>query len=301
MKGFKAFDMEKNSNNRPDGRAGSSVFQIAGKVYNEFSTSPNKIDEQSPQPRMRVKDAKSPLPPKTKPTKVAGRRKLIKKSGMKTVPPPPPNVKVAKEGSPMDIAMRSVGSNNRLKTRPVRKRKDSSDPFKVANIYKEHKTSKSERADAIARKRMIDRKYADRSAKDRAMLANTSQYAGYGAKDEYKRMKEQGNFPFGKGRQTAKADSPNKIGGVISRGPRIAKAIGKTIAGTVGKMVGSNKGTDYKDIMKKNNAYNIKEHQVKQPGGGMGTVVTYQIKGQKGEYAISKNRLLENISKGKNK
>ena len=236
MKGFKAFDMEKNSNNRPDGRAGSSAFQIAGKVYNKFSTSPNKIGEleskEAPQPKMRVKDAQLKRPTKTK--EVAGGRKLVKKSGMKTVPSPSPRVKVAKEDSPMNIAMRSVGSNNRLKTRPVRKRKDSSDPFKVANIYREHKTSKSERADAMARKRMIDRKYADRSAKDRAMLANTSQYKGYGAKDEFKKMREKGKgvfgvLGFGSSKQKAQADSPNKIGAVVSKAPKIAKAIGKWI------------------------------------------------------------------------
>ena len=303
MKGFKAFDMEKNSNNRPDGRAGSSVFQIAGKVYNKFSTSPNKIGEleskEAPQPKMRVKDAQIKRPTKTK--EVAGGRKLIKKSGEKSITRLTPRVKVKKENSPMDIAMRSVGSDNRLKTRPVRKRKDSSDPFKVANQYRRHSSSKSERVDAMARKRMIDRKYADRSAKERAMLANTSQYKSYGAKDEFKKMREQGNFPFGTGRQTAKADSPNKIGAVVSKAPKIAKAIGKTIAGTVGKMTGSNESTNYKDIMKKDNPniYNIREHKQKQPGGGMGTVVTYQIKGQKGEYAVAKSRLLERMAKSR--
>ena len=90
---------------------------------------------------------------------------------------------------------------------------------------------------------------------------------------------------------------------MVSKAPKIAKAIGKTIAGTVGKMTGSNEGTNYKDIMKKDNPniYNIREHKQKQPGGGTGIVVTYQIKGQKGEYAVAKSRLLERIAKQKNK
>ena len=80
-----------------------------------------------------------------------------------------------------------------------------SSAYQIANQYRRHETSKSERADAIARKRMIDRKYADRSPKERATLANTSQYKSYGAKDEFKRMREKGNFPFGKGGSRQKA------------------------------------------------------------------------------------------------
>tara|TARA_Y100000401_G_scaffold115407_1_gene119069 strand:+ start:217 stop:1170 length:954 start_codon:yes stop_codon:yes gene_type:complete len=311
MKGFKAFDMEKNSNNRPDGRAGSSVFQIAGKVYNKFSTSPNKIGKKSVRRKnigLSEEDARNiglqgkrqmDRPPQTV------TRKSIKtdvdpqsqggtgKMKSRVVP------KVGEITSPMDIATRSVGSSNRLKTRPVRRRKDSSDPFKVANQYRRVTTGKDEQRDAKARMMKVRRENPDASPKEQAMLANTAKYRGYTAKDEYKRFKETGGFgSIIGGRQTAKADSPNKISKVITKAPKIAKAIGKTIAGTVGKMAG-NKGTNYKDIMKKNNAYNIKEHQVKQPGGGMGTVITYQIKGQKGEFSISKNRLLENISKGK--
>ena len=60
---------------------------------------------------------------------------------------------------------------------------DQGERYKGEN---EHK--RQERLDAAARARMIDRKYADRSRKERAMLANTSQYAGYGAKDEFKQM-----------------------------------------------------------------------------------------------------------------
>ena len=315
MKGFKAFDMEKNSNNRPDGRAGSSVFQIAGKVYNEFSTSPNKIDKKSVRMKnigLSEEDARNiglqgkrrmDRPPQTV-TRKSTTTDVNPQSqgGTGKMRPKRVNPKVGEITSPMDIAMRSVGSSNRLKTRPVRKKKNSSDPFKVANQYRRHQSSKSDQRDAKARMMKVRRDHPNASAKEQAMLANTAQYRGYTAKDEYKRFKETGGFgPIGGSRQTAKADSPNKIGKVISKAPKIAKAIGKTIAGTVGKMTGSNESTNYKDIMKKDNPniYNIREHKQKQPGGGTGIVVTYQIKGQKGEYAVAKSRLLERIAKQK--
>ena len=247
MKGFKAFDMKKNSNNRPDGRAGSSVFQIAGKVYNEFSTSPNKIDK---------KAAKAPIDSKV------------------------------------------------LKTRPVRKKENSSDPFKVANQYRRHEVSASDQANAKARMAKAKRDNPGASGRELALAAHSLERQGYGVKDEYKRFKEKGGTStaggFFGGKQTAKADSPNKL---LSKAEKITKAIGKTISGTVGKMTGSNKGTNYKDVMKNDNPniYNIREHSQKQPDGSMGTVVTYQIKGQKGEYAIAKSRLLQKMAKSRKK
>ncbi len=264
MKGFKAFDMEKNSNNKPDGRAGSSVFQIAGKVYNKFSTSPNKIA------RITSEERKRTLPGEEGPIiGVPGSARIKRKD-----------------------KSRKVGK--RLVKRSGEKTVNQSSPNKIANQYTRHKSSKSEQADAIARKKMIDRKYADRSPKERAMLANTSQYKGYGAKDELKRMVDTGTLPFGIGRpkQKAQADSPNKID--IPNPVTVAKKLGKTLVNTIGK-----RGANYKDVMRKSNPniYNIKEQKSKQPGGGTGTTVTYQIKGEKGEYAINKSRLLKRMAK----
>ena len=137
MKGFKAFDMEKNSNNRPDGRAGSSVFQIAGKVYNEFSTSPNKLKVNPPNPGNKKKPTVPKLDKATKRTNIGlseedarniglqGKRRMdrppqtvTRKSTKTDVNPQsqggtgkfrPKRVtpKVREITSPMDIAMRS--------------------------------------------------------------------------------------------------------------------------------------------------------------------------------------------------
>jgi|TARA_R100000479_G_scaffold160325_1_gene97705 hypothetical protein len=290
MKGFKAFDMEKNSNNRPDGRAGSSVFQIAGKVYNKFSTSPNKIGEleskEAPQRKMRVKDAQLKRPTKTK--EVAGGRKLIKKEGTATKttrPTSPPRVKVGKlEDSPMDIAMRSVGSSNRLKTRPVRKKENSSDPFKVANQYRRHQSSKDAQRDARARMMKVRRDHPNKSRKEQAMLANTAQYRGYTAKDEFKRYQETGTFgPIGGGRQTAKAESPNKIGSKIAGSAiRGVTKIGRKVVKSLG-------GTNLADGLPKG-AYDISRND---------GVVTYKVKGHKGEFSVLESRLKKRIEKNK--
>ena len=269
MKGFKAFDMEKNSNNTPDGRAGSSVFQIAGKVYNKFSTSPNKIAKpersnigEAGQQIYQEKNQGVSMPPslrrKEKSTSVGS--KLVKKPVKKTVKPPSPSrVKVKN-------AVR-YGAG---------KKSDSSDPFKI-------QTTTDKQRDI---QRQGDYYRSDHQKKKDDRIAQMIRERNK-EKQSPKKLKEN-------------ADSPNKISSVVSKAPKIAGAIAKTISKAARKITGQ-KSTDYKDIMKKNNAYNIKEHQVKQPGGGMGTVITYQIKGQKGEYSISKNRLLENISKGKNK
>ena len=269
MEGFKAFDMEKNSNNTPDGRAGSSVFQIAGKVYNKFSTSPNKIAKpersnigEAGQQIYQEKNQGVSMPPslrrKEKSTSVGS--KLVKKPVKKTVKPSsPPRVKVKN-------AVR-YGAG---------KKSDSSDPFKI-------QTTTDKQRDI---QRQGDYYRSDHQKKKDDRIAQMIRERNK-EKQSPKKLKEN-------------ADSPNKISSVVSKAPKIAGAIAKTISKAARKITGQ-KSTDYKDIMKKNNAYNIKEHQVKQPGGGMGTVITYQIKGQKGEYSISKNRLLENISKGKNK
>lgn len=291
MKGFKAFDMEKNSNNRPDGRAGSSVFQIAGKVYNKFSTSPNKIGKKSVRKKtigLSEEDARDlalqgkrrmDRPPQTV------TRKSIKtdvnpqsQGGTGKMRPKRVNPKVGEITSPMDIAMRSVGSSNRLKTRPVRKKENSSDPFKVANQYRRHQSSKDAQRDARARMMKVRREHPDASPKEQAMLANTSQYRGYTAKDEFKRYKETGTFgPIGGGRQTAKAESPNKIGSKIIKGVR---KIGQKVVESLG-------GTNIADGLPKG-AYDISRND---------GIITYKVKGHKGEFAVAENRLKKRLGK----
>ena len=83
-----------------------------------------------------------------------------------------------------------------------------SSAYQIANQYRQHKVSSSDRADAIARSRMIDRKYADRSPKERAMLSTSSKYQSYGAKDEWKRMKDKGTWPMGGGSKKAATKKP---------------------------------------------------------------------------------------------
>ena len=280
MKGFKAFDMEKNSNNKPDGRAGSSVFQIAGKVYNKFSTSPNKIGVKPKFPTSK----KKPTVPKIKegskrtnigiteeevagmkarrtnrlpqtqnknkqdviPQSQGGTGKTRRYRGEKTVE------------SPMPIAMRSVGSSNRLKTRPVRKKSDSSDPFKI-------QTTTEKQRDV---QRQGDYYRSDHQKKKDDRMAQMIK--------ERNKKKNEG--------------SPNKIVGRVG-----------TLSSRVVRP--KKKKTTYQDIMKKMDSkiYNITEHPQKQPDGSMGTTITWQRKGEKGEYAINKSRMVNRIDKMKKK
>lgn len=282
MKGFKAFDMEKNSNNKPDGRAGSSVFQIAGKVYNKFSTSPNKIKVNPPNPGK----TKPTVPKLDKATtrsniglseeEVAGmkarRTNRLPQTQNKNKQDVTPQSQggTGKSGptrrryrgktvaSPMPIAMRSVGSSNRLKTRPVRKKSDSSDPFKI-------QTTTDKQRDV---QRQGDYYRSDHQKKKDDRMAQI-------IKERNKKKNE---------------ESPNKI---VSKVGKIASRVARP----------KKKKTTYQDIMKKQNSniYNIREHSQKQPDGSMGTVVTYQIKGEKGEYAVAKNRLEKRISNQRKK
>lgn len=54
----------------------------------------------------------------------------------------------------------------------------------------ENEVKDQERADAKARSRMIERKYADKTPRERATLYNTTKYSDYGAADEKKHMED---------------------------------------------------------------------------------------------------------------
>jgi hypothetical protein len=159
LKGWSAFtNAEKNLDNtsRSDGRAGSSAYQIAGKL--EAGKAGPKTERQTSMDRERKLNKMGSQLPQKDPV----RRKMFAEAD-----------KVSDERY---------------------RRAKAGDPMKIANQYRQHKVSKSDRADAIARSRMIDRKYADKSPRERATLAASSQYKSYGAKDEFKRMKDKGMF-----------------------------------------------------------------------------------------------------------
>jgi len=160
LKGWSAFtNAEKNLDNtsKPDGRAGSSAYQMAGKL----------------------KAGKAG--PKTERQTSMDRERNLNKMGSQLPSKDPVRKKMFDEAD-------TLGDERY-------RRAKAGDPMKIANQYRRHKVSKVDNANARARWAKAQRDNPDASPSSLQGHARKLEHSGYGVKDEFKRVaKKMGSF-----------------------------------------------------------------------------------------------------------